>query len=154
VDKNRALDKMQIICSQKEQCVGDIRKKLMRYPLTSIEIDKIIETLIESSFIDHRRYAKAYTNDSLKLKGWGRDKVRWMLRSKGVEEEYIEEALFEFREDDSERITALLLRKLESSKRDIDKVRLKTKLIRFGLSRGFEYQKVIDSVNKIMVNFV
>lgn len=50
-------------------------------------------------YIDHLDYAKRYAHDAAVLKGFGPQRISRALLERGVEEEYIEDALSEIRFD-------------------------------------------------------
>lgn len=149
-----ALSAMQRLCSMRECCRADILKRLKRFQLTEKEESEIIQTLEDEKFLDQRRFAGAFVRDKSILAGWGPAKIRWQLRIKGVEGDIINEALKSISTDNQdEKLISLLSKKRASIKESApDKVR--EKLIRFALSRGFEYEKVLWALNKIMAKFV
>lgn len=150
---SNALAAIQRICSVRECCRSEILNKLKRYSLTDEEVEKIIELLSDDKFFDHNRYAQSFVRDKSSLSGWGPAKIRWSLRSKAIEDDIIESALLTITPQQREdKLNYILERKLLSLKKeDIEKIR--AKLIRFALSRGFEYEKVLCAVNRKLANF-
>ena len=101
-------------------------------------------------FIDDSRFAAAYVRDRSRFGGWGTYKIRAGLKAKGVAEEVINEALAQLTEDNSaEQLLRQVERKAPKVKAAND-YELKTKLIRFALSRGFEYDTVLAVVEQFM----
>ncbi len=151
----KALGTMQRLCSMREYCRNDIATKLKKYDLTPQESAQIIASLEQDKFLDNSRYAAAFVRDKAAFNGWGPAKIKWSLKSKKVEEEIIDEAMKQLpQESEGERLLLLLNKKLKTLTREQDKAKVKVKLIRFAISRGFDYDKVITGVNKIMVSFV
>ena len=133
-----ALAKVMAHCSAKECCCSDIRKKLESYDLSTEDTEKIMSRLLKEKFIDESRYAKAYVNDKFKYNGWGKIKIASQLKMKQISSEDIREALSNIDEDEYvDKISSLLASKRKSLKYK-DKYDLKVKLLRFGMSRGFE----------------
>ncbi|PKP06813.1 MAG: hypothetical protein CVU10_04435 [Bacteroidetes bacterium HGW-Bacteroidetes-5] len=148
-----ALSAMQRICSVRECCRSEILNKLKRYSLTLEEVDKIIKSLEEDKFFDHNRYAQSFVRDKSSLSGWGPAKIRWSLRSKAIEDEIIESAMSTITPlQREEKLNSILERKLPTLKKE-DREKMRAKLIRFALSRGFEYEKVLSAVNRLLANF-
>ena len=151
----RALSSMQRLCSMREYCHNDIATKLKKYDLTAKESEQIIASLEQDKFLDNSRYAAAFVRDKAAFNGWGPAKIKWALKSKKVEEEIIMLAMQQLpQEDEAERLLLLLNKKIKTLTREQDKAKVKVKLMRFAISRGFDYDKVITGVNKIMANFV
>ena len=141
----KLLSKLQAACSRREYCIRDIREKALKAPEgDSAGVEEIIASLLEDGFLDERRYAAAFARDKSSLAGWGPIKIRQMLRSKGIPDETIREALGEI---DLERASEKLRRLLETKRRSLEgDPAWKYKLIRFALSRGYDY----DSVEKAL----
>lgn len=146
---------MQRLCSMREYCRDDIATKLKKYELSDQESEHIILSLEQDKFLDNSRYAAAFVRDKAAFNGWGPSKIRWALKSKKIEEEIIELAMEQLpQEGEAERLFLLLNKKLKTLSREQDPAKVRVKLLRFAISRGFHYNKVVEGVNKIMANFV
>lgn len=75
--------KMMDLCARSEQSSGEIRQKLYRKGITGHEARKIIDRLIDDSFIDDSRFARAFANDKARFALW--DGARYVrdLQPKG-----------------------------------------------------------------------
>lgn len=129
-------------CSRSEKCAFDIRQRLRKRALGKHFIEKLIEELKAQDFINHKRYATAYTNERFNLNGWGKIKIRAHLRYREIEEEIITEALSQISpEEYEERLLEILRKKNKSLKADNEEKR-KAKLFHFARGRGFEQSLV------------
>ena len=136
-------------CARAERCSGDALRLMRRWGVADVEARKILERLIRERFIDDSRYAAAFVREKSRLGGWGGRKIAAALRAKSVASDVIDEALRQLSpEDDSARLEELL-RKKASRTTARDAYDLKIKLIRFGASRGFSLEKVIDLASQI-----
>ena len=101
-------------------------------------------------FIDDNRYAEAFVRDKIRLSGWGARKIRTSLRLKGIAAAIIDEALARLDPaNQSERLRTQLEKKLRLT-RYKDTYDLKTKLIRYGLSLGYDYDAVLDAAGELI----
>ncbi len=151
----RALWTVQRACSGRELCRTDVIARLKRFNLSEKETQEIIDSLEEDGFLNQERYTKSFVKDKASLSGWGPLKISFALKKRGIPEELIKDALNELKHAGvSEKLSDILSRKYKLSDKERDKQKLRAKLIRFGLSRGFEYGEVISQVNKLMANFV
>lgn len=151
----RALWTVQRACSGRELCRDDIASRLKRFELTEKELDDIISSLEKDDFLSHERYTRAFTRDKSSLSGWGPAKIAWALRAKKIEEELIKSALEEISgESTTEKLNDILSKKYKTLEKETNKLKVKSKLVRFVISRGFDYGSVISQVNKLMANFV
>jgi regulatory protein len=148
---NILLSKMQRMCSVREYSLYDIEQKLQKEGLNTSEIESLLKSLLTDKFVDDLRFAKAFANDKSKFAGWGPDKIIFSLRTKRVSAEVLREVKESFDSD----TTKLQLRKIMEQKlRGIGSVpesdKLLAKLVRFGLSRGYNYGDVYDVAKQIV----
>ena len=139
----RYLGKMQALCSRGEKCRADIRMKLEKKNISSEDINNILQALEEDGFLDEVRYAKAYVHDKSRLQGWGPRKISGMLKMKGIPEEIIESTMFQL---DDEMLMANLedaLNKKDKTIKETDPVKLRARLVRYGINKGYNYWQVL-----------
>lgn len=149
---NLILKRMQIICSKQEKCTNDIRKKLAEFKLTAEETDSILNALVRDNFVNDERYSLSFVHDKLRFNKWGRIKLVYELRSKGINSEQITKALDSI--DNSGYRSILkseLMKKLKKS-RSSGRIELKSKLVRFAQSKGFENELIFNVINEILGN--
>lgn len=140
---------LQAQCVKREYCVSDIRKKAFKAVQGQSSVaDELVEALVRERFVDNLRYATAFSREKSSLSAWGPSKIRNALLLKGIDRSTIAQALTEIDEDAaSERMKRALATKWRSLKEDPYG---KFKLIRFGLSRGYEYDAVSACVEELL----
>lgn len=129
-------------CSKKEYCSADVLAKLRRWELPEKDIAEIMAFLVKNRFLDDTRFAEAYARDKFRFNRWGKLKIAQMLRRKQVADSVIGQALAALPEEDTDATCMELLRQKNKSIKDEEPYKRKAKLIRFALSRGFEYETV------------
>jgi len=142
-----ALDRAMRACSQRESCIGDINAKLESWGVSSKNKEKIINVLINEKFIDEKRFATAFVKDKFNFNKWGKLKITAHLKSKNIPGEIIKSALYNI---DDELYFQTLKELLSGHKRFIkakNNYDLKARLLRFGLSRGFESSLIYEVLN-------
>lgn len=137
------------MCARCEHAESDLRKKLKDWGLTLNEANDIILRLKQERYLDNERFARAYCRDKLRFNGWGRIKISFMLRSKGIEQELIDEALAQI---DDEQYAAILDETLIAKAKTLigkspDQTR--TALLRFAASRGFEPNLIFPALSRL-----
>ncbi|MDY0254604.1 MAG: regulatory protein RecX [Tenuifilaceae bacterium] len=150
MDAKKALDRAQWLCSQSEKCTFDIKKKLLQWDVDEMEGEKIINALLEDEFINESRYAISFAREKSRFNKWGPKKIEMALRAKRIADEHIAIALAESAEHSNDDMLRELLTSKAKTIKAKDSYDLKTKLIRFGMSRGFEYGRVLGIVEKIV----
>ena len=146
--EEQILSAIQAQCVKREYCVADIRRKaLERCGGDARMAGEIVASLIADRFVDDARYAAAFAREKASLTGWGPVKIKFALRAKGLSERDIASGLAEVDADAaSARLESVLRSKWKSLSEDSDG---RLKLIRFALSRGYEYSAVEPVVNAI-----
>jgi len=126
------------LCSRAEKCSSEIRDKLDDWGATGEMTEKVLKKLTEEKFVDDARYSVSFVKDKFRFNKWGRVKLSYMLRQKGISSENIAQALQEIDENDyMETLKKLLQEKARktAARNPYDK---KAKLLRFAQSHGFE----------------
>ena len=147
-DYSRCLSRLQKLCSKAEHCSSDVYRKALKDLEGDAEAaSRIVASLVEDRYVDDARYAGAFAREKAGLQGWGPVKIRFQLRAKGISEEAIAAALQEVEPekaaDKLERLLAAKARTLEGDPR------FRLKMLKFGLSRGYEYDAVEEVLNRI-----
>lgn len=125
-------------------------KRLLEKGYALEEINETLKFLEEYNFINDESYTKAFINDRTKTQG--KQKIKYALKNKGVSDEIIEEELSKLdMEKEKENANILALKKYNILiKRESDKYKLKEKIIRFLISRGYNYEVAKDAVNEML----
>ena len=137
----KVLSRLQAQCSKREFCTADIRAKALKALNGDAEAAReVVDSLLEDKFVDDLRYASAFAREKAQLDGWGPVKIRYMLAAKGIKGETADTALAEVEEDAAdarlEKLMAAKARLLEGDPQ------ARLKLIKYALSRGYEYSQV------------
>ncbi len=149
--KDPILLKLQAQCVKREYCTQDIYRKALAYckdePDAAQKASEMVESLLEDKFVDDSRYACAFAREKSALGGWGPLKIRTALLAKRIDMELIKRALCEV---DGSKAEAKLESALENKWKILkDDPQGKYKLIRFALSRGYEYDLIRPLVENI-----
>ena len=125
-------------------------KRLLEKGYALEEVNETLKLLEEYNFINDESYTKTFINDRTKTQG--KQKIKYALKNKGVSDEIIEEELSKLdMEKEKENANILALKKYSILiKRESDKYKLKEKIIRFLISRGYDYEVAKDAVNETL----
>lgn len=140
-EQKKVLDRLEAQCSKREYCAEDVCIKAFK----ALDGDmagaaEIVDSLVRDKFVDDLRYAGAFAREKSSLTGWGPVKIRYALRAKKIAPETIDEALGEI---DTEKASDKLVRLIEAKRKSLEgDPQIKLKLIKFALSRGYEYDVI------------
>ena len=127
----------------KERTESELREWLAEREIDEGEIEDVIALLAEAGAIDDRSFARRYAEDKRELAGWGPDRIRGALESRGVAREHIDAALAA---DDERaqlaRATALLRDRGMAFSSEPERERALGLLIRRGYSLELAYEAV------------
>ena len=152
MDVSRCLTRLQKLCSKAEYCVSDIRRKALKdLEGDAAAAQEVVARLVEERYVDDARYASAFAREKANIQGWGPVKIRFQLRGKGLSDAVIAAALQEIEpqkaQDKLEKVLSAKARSLQGDPQ------FKLKLLKFGLSRGYDYPAVEEAVSKIITTF-
>jgi len=133
------LHKSASYCSVSERCVSDVDEKLQKWKASDADRTKIIDRLIEKDFINEQRYAEAFVRDKFRFNKWGKMKISFALKTKGIDRHTIADALNQIDESEYEEMLASILKTKLKGLKYTDEYEKQGKLFRFAQGRGFEY---------------
>ena len=140
--EEEAFEKMTAWCSTGERCRSEVSEKLQRWSVPYAIINKVIDRLIDSGYIDEERYCRAFIRDKYRLEKWGKQKIAKALYVKRIPQ-HISNTQWDV--IDNDEYQSILHKLLQSKRKSIhanDEKSLNEKLIRFALSRGFDYKDI------------
>ena len=135
----QAFNRAAALCARSEQSSCDIREKLIKWGLNPSEAHQVLEQLKGQGFIDDGRYARAFVKDKFAFNGWGRVKIAYQLRQKGIPAELIADGL---------AAIELLSAKWRSVNHDNSRAAWAS-MMRFACSRGFETPLAAECVKQV-----
>lgn len=142
--------RMAAICSRSEQCSPDIMKKIIASGIDGDDAEKIIDQLKKEKFIDDDRYINSYISEKFRMNKWGKIKIRYYLKMKGLNDELISNALDGM---DQEKYKETLIKTMKEKAKTIKKKNKFEKMgqiIRFAQNRGFEPELIHRYINLVI----
>ena len=129
-------------CNKAERCRFDLIRKLKVWGADGPFIETCLGRLSNSNLFDDARFASAFANDKSTIQRWGAQKIRMHLRSRGILDEYIQDALTRLEPETQQlQIRELASRKWPAMKGKNDYERT-SKLIAFLMRKGFSYEDI------------
>lgn len=138
------LQKAASYCAYQERTQDEVRQRLKKWNVWGEEADELIAELISMNYLSEERFAKTYAGGKFRIKNWGRMKIRQELHRRGLSEYSIEKGMNEI--EDAAYVSGLkeILTKKKAllSRTETDAFKLKQKLARFALGKGYESELV------------
>ncbi|MEI8116252.1 MAG: regulatory protein RecX [Flavobacteriia bacterium] len=145
--KEQIIFKLEAFCAYQERCTQEVRTKLERLGADESLSIEVIKYLKDHRFLDDKRFVEAYVQGKLRIKKWGRQKIKAALYQKRIDAKLIQEGIYAFISDDEYQqvIESLIERKKRELSTEKNPQIKKQKLMRFLLSRGFQYDEFSSS---------
>jgi len=135
--------KLEAFCAYQERCLFEIKNKLEEFDLSDGEKTYIISSLKINKFWNEERFAEAYCQGKVRIKRWGKQKIKAGLIQKHVEAAIIKSALESIDESDySHALQSLYEKKSNELNNEKDPWNKKQKIMRYLASRGFSFDEI------------
>ena len=99
-DEKVIIEKIQSYCLYQDRCIKEVKNKLYSFKVSSQLVENIVEYLIDNDYLNEERYTKMFIQGKLRIKKWGRIKLKYELRSKGIDIKIINEHINQINEED------------------------------------------------------
>ena len=139
-------------CSQSERCLFDVRNKFQDENLSEEAEKRIIDKLVRDKFIDEKRFARSFVHDKFRFNHWGRVKIAYELKVRGVPPEVYSEAIETIDEDEYFTVLTEILTNKKRTLKGRSRQDIFQKLCRFAVARGFEMPLIVNTLKKMIKN--
>lgn len=136
-------------CIYQERTQAEVREKLKSWEIGREKTEELIAWLITENFINESRYARQFAGGKFRVKKWGKKKIIYELKAKGITPNCINEALSEIDEEAYlNTLKELAHRKTESLAAEADPFVIRKKVTAYLLMKGYEPEYVRDVLEK------
>lgn len=144
LSKDQALQKLRHYCGYQERSHKEVKDKLYSLGLYKQDVEEAISKLIEEDYLNEERFAISFAGGHFRSKQWGRVKIGYELRQKGVSAYCINKALKEIDEEEYlQTIRSLARKKSESLNGDgLNSYARHQKIMNYMMQKGFEPQMI------------
>ena len=145
-----ATKKMERYCAYQERSHQEVRHKLMDMHMIPEAIDVITIHLLEHNFLNEERFSKAYVSGKFYIKKWGKSRLTYQLKQKGVSKININLALKTIANEEYIEVFNDLAEKKATLIKEPNKLKKKKKFIDYFLRLGWESYLVYDKANELI----
>lgn len=144
---NEVKSKLERFCAYQDRCVAEVMTKIQSFQLKPNEVETLLYFLKEEKYLDENRFAESYVSGKLKIKCWGRIKIKQALKLKQVSAEIISSAISQI---DGEEYSAIIQKLVERKNKELfaekDRWKRNAKIMRYLQSKGFESDLILDQI--------
>jgi len=141
------------LLAKRIQSEKELRLKLLRKKYEKEMVNEVIEELKQKGLIDDYKFALIYSEEKIRTKLWGQQKIKGELIHKGISNEIISKIIEEKfpPENKFENAFQLASKKIKSlSHRKLDKRKLAERIYLFLSSKGYDYSTSREVVEKVL----
>ncbi|MCX6247598.1 MAG: regulatory protein RecX [Bacteroidetes bacterium] len=151
VDSGMVLQKIKYFCSYQERCIRDIEAKLKDWTVQKKLIPDIILQLQKEGYLNEERYAKVYAGGKFRVNKWGRQKIEFELKLKGIPENTVHKGMEEIDEDDYQRVIRDLILKKQKEIKPGKDLNIREKIITFVQGKGYETDLILTALKELKI---
>lgn len=144
-----ARSKIRQFCSYQERAHSEVREKLAEFGMFGEQAEVLTAELLQDNYLNEERFAKAFAGGKFRMKKWGKDKIAFELKKKGVSAACIKIGMKEIDLDEYERIfRSLAEAKWENLRSERNHFTKKRKLTDFLRGKGYEFSMIADFIKE------
>ncbi len=137
-------------CCFQERTIKDVKIKAAKAGMNVSQIEKALDILIDEDYLNEQRYAQSFVSGKMMHNKWGRIKIRSEMKQKQIDGDIIESALQAINLQDYEQLLISVIEKKALILQQKNEADIRAKLIRYALSKGFEYEMISSVVIEIL----
>ena len=146
----QAMQSVQQYCSSQERCHSEVKDRLYSQGLSEDDVQEIISRLISENFLNEERFARAFARGKFRIKGWGKVKIRYELKTRRVNDHCIRKGLSEIDEDEyGKSLRKYFEQKWSSLASEKNIFTKKKKLLDYLSQKGYERDLIFDMLKHI-----
>ena len=150
-DEELVLQKIRYFCSYQERSVRETEEKLRDWAVQRKRIPGIIRQLREEGYIDEKRFAIAFAGGKFRQNKWGRQKIGFELRLRGLSDKLVIEGIKAIDEEEYLKVLhSLILRKKNELKPENEPVS-REKIINFVHGKGYEIDLILAALKELKI---
>ncbi|MGI9581147.1 regulatory protein RecX [Chryseobacterium sp. RRHN12] len=131
-------------CVYQDRCHAEVEQKMREFLLIDEAKEEIILYLLKENYLNEERFTRSYIRGKFYIKHWGKNKIKMNLKQKQISEKLINSCFDEIDDTDYEKTIRKIFDDYYSRQTGLKEYQKKTKTIKHLMSKGFEYEKIID----------
>lgn len=129
--------------ARRQHSKNEIRTKLRQKKFSLELIERTLNELEQNNYVDDLSFARIFTDEKIKAKNWGKNKIKSELIKRGVSSKIIADVIEEKFSSESEIESGLELARKKFKKlinRKVDQKKIQSSIYSFLVSRGYDYE--------------
>jgi regulatory protein len=144
----QAYAKAKHYCAYQERCHREAKEKLYSFGLRKDDVETLLSRLIEENYLNEERFAIQFVGGKFRTKQWGRVKISYELKQKGVSPYNIKKAMKEIDEDEYAEVLKKLVDKKWKEYKGSQHIVRQVKTQNYLMQKGYELQLISQAIKE------
>jgi regulatory protein len=145
------LQKIYNYCSYQERSIREVENKLKSLTLQKKLIPEMIKRLQKEGYLNEGRFAKAYAAGKFRQNKWGRQKIEFELKIRGIPELMILEGLSVIDEEEYRKVLKNLIVRKYNEIKSGENENIWEKIINFAYGKGYESELILSILKELKI---
>ena len=129
----------------KDRTEKELIERLKEKKFSEENIEATVEFMKEYGYINDKSYTERYVSDCVKLKAWGKNRIRKELLYKGIERELIDKKLDELQFDTREILEKEMEKRFKNA--DFENPKQRARIFSYFARRGYSLSEIRGAIN-------
>lgn len=143
------LDKVRNFCAYQERCHADLRHKCKSWGVNYNDTEQLIAAMIEEGYLNEERFARAFCRGKFLYNHWGKNKISYELKMKGISPFCIKQGMLELDALAYHETGLDMIKRYYSGLKGLSDYNKKSKSAKFMIGKGFEPDLVWKWIEQI-----
>ena len=133
-------------CVYQDRCHSEVEQKMREFLLIEEAKEEILLYLLKENYLNEERFTRSYIRGKFYIKHWGKNKIKINLKQKDIPEKLITKCFDEIYDEDYHKTILKIYTDYFSKQHGLKEYQKKSKTIKYLISRGFEYEKILLAI--------
>ena len=133
-------------CVYQDRCHAEVEQKMREFLLIEEAKEEILLYLLKENYLNEERFTRSYIRGKFYIKHWGKNKIKINLKQKDIPEKLITKCFDEIYDEDYHKTILKIYGDYFSKQHGLKEYQKKSKTIKYLISRGFEYEKILLAI--------
>jgi regulatory protein len=140
---SKVLNQLARFCAYQERCVSEIKQKMRDLLVGESDYAIYLSWLSENNYLNEARFVELFVRSKFNQKHWGRNKIMFELKKRGIPESLLSNVYNEITEADyMVQLTKIILKKKAELKLGTAQQKYQ-KCYAFAMSKGYESSLIV-----------
>ena len=147
----KTVQQIQRYCAFQDRSSFDVQEKLKKLGVPYPRMKELIAQLAEEGFLDDHRFVRSFVQGKFRQNKWGRIKIGYALKGKGIPDPLIREALENLDDEDYRNMLQTLISRKRKEIKTENNLNVRQKIINFALGKGYEMPLILDILKEMKI---